>query len=220
MANTFTSQVMAALGRLKLFLTAQLPASPPTGLLVYDTTTDGVKVANNAGVFTAVGGGGGGVTIGAAVTGGVANGVLYEDAAQNVKAEAAFTYDETTNLLTIDNVITASGTEASPSVKVGAAPATGIFRRGANLAFVANAAASQFEVSSNASEGARVPATLQYVFTSGTLSASNWSAGSFRFWCRLWVDPAGARGTCPKRELHERDRRIHEHGALRHGDLR
>lgn len=66
--------------------------------------------------YTEAGGSSGGaasIVVGNPVTGGVANGVLYEDASQNLKAEAAFTYVETTDTLTAINAvhttITASG---------------------------------------------------------------------------------------------------------------
>ena len=53
--------------------------------------------------------------IGDLIAGGVANGVLYEDASQNLKAEAAFTYDESTNILTVDTINAGDGTVGAPA---------------------------------------------------------------------------------------------------------
>lgn len=116
--SSFTAQVWAALGRLKLFATAALPSSAPPGLVVYDTTADVAKVCKNDGVtFTTLGGGpAASIVVGNPVTGGGANRVLFEDAAQNLATDTNFTYDGTNLVVAKAAGFNVAGTQALPAI--------------------------------------------------------------------------------------------------------
>lgn len=117
-------------------LTSFLGDNVPQGAIYVDTSS-GIVYYYSGVTWTPGSSGGGGVTVGDAVTGGVADSVLYVDGAGNVGSEAALAYDDTTNTLSADAIIaTNSLTDMGLTAgRVTFAGASGLLSDDADLTF-------------------------------------------------------------------------------------
>lgn len=130
-------------------------------------------MGNTKAIVTSGGGSGAAasIAVGNPVSGGVANGVLYEDGSQNLKAEAAFTYVEGTDTLTAVNAVhsglvqLSDGTKAAPVLVRSSATTTGLYFGAAFFGFGTGGVSKWILQSST---GATIASDMQFAFGSTT----------------------------------------------------
>lgn len=83
-------------------------------------------------------GAGGGVVVGQPVTGGTNNTVLYIDGSGNLGSEAAFGYNDSTNLLAVDKIVTSLGAQNAPAIYGTGDTTSGIYFASGRVLFTAS----------------------------------------------------------------------------------